>query len=376
MNILFNKKKNDQATPPQKKGALREWLDALLFAVIAASLIRWAVFEPFTIPTASMEKSLMVGDYLFVSKLHYGARTPMTPLQVPLTHQTLWGTPIPSFLDWIKLPYFRLPGFSDVERNDVVVFNYPDEMDKPVDLKTNYIKRAVGVAGDTLSVRNGQVYIDGKLQEAPAELQTTYQVVVKQGLSRNLLRELDIYTYDQNNVAHYELPVVADSAGYVTYIASLTKEQAKKLQAYDFVKRVEPVLEMPSPDVFPHDSAYRWSIDNFGPLYLPKAGDVIEMNAKNLPLYRSTIERYEGHESVEVKDGKLYIDGQYTPSYTFKQNYYFMMGDNRHNSLDSRFWGFVPEDHVLGKAVMIWMSKKSNAEESGIRFNRIFNLIN
>lgn len=368
MNVKFWEKKPVEKKPKEKKGFLREWGDAILFAVIAASLIRWATFEAYTIPTPSMEKSLLVGDFLFVSKLHYGARTPMTPLQVPLTHQTIWGTNIPSYSDAIQLPSYRLPGFSEVENGDVVVFNYPPEEQHPADLRTNYIKRAIGVAGDSLEIRDLQVYINGKPMDAPAGLQYKYFIGTDTQLSQDFFLDQDISLRE----------VVPVQGGY---LIDATPEIAYQLKGLSFIKDVQVLKEEPgvaNPEVFPFaPSVYEWNKDNYGPIYIPEEGATVAITPETLPFYERIILEYEHNENAEVREGKLYLNGKEANQYTFKQDYYFMMGDNRHNSLDSRFWGYVPEDHIVGKAVMIWMS--TDQYKSGfdkIRWNRLFDVIN
>ena len=362
MSVKFLDKKDKRKAKPRKpKGFFREWGDAILFAVVAATLIRWATFEAYTIPTPSMEKSLLVGDYLFVSKLHYGPRTPITPLQVPLTHQTIWGTDIPSYSDAIQLPQFRLPGFSSVKNNDVVVFNYPPEDHHPVDLRTNYIKRAVGIAGDKLEIRDTQVYINDQPLENPAQLQNQYYLLTTTSLSEKFFRE--------HNITDVGM-------GQGGYVVNTTPEKAAQLGSLGFINKVVQVKDeagVADPEVFPHvPSMYKWNKDNFGPLQIPEKGQTVNLTAETVPLYETIITKYEGNENVEVRDGLIYQNGQQLENYTFKQNYYFMMGDNRHNSLDSRFWGFVPEDHIVGKAVLIWMSSDPLG---GIRWNRLFDII-
>ncbi|MEN7550660.1 signal peptidase I [Rapidithrix thailandica] len=365
MSILSNPKSDNKDKP--KKSVVREWADAIVFAVIAATIIRWLFIEAFTIPTPSMEKSLLVGDFLFVSKIHYGPRTPKTPLQVPLTHQKIWGTDIPSYLDWIELPQFRLPGFSSVENNDVVVFNYPAESGHPTDLKTNYIKRCIGIGGDTLEIKNQQVFINGQAQAAPEHMQSSYFVTADNGISDRVLHKYDITDYD-----NYGNGLVVQT----------TPKNVETLQGLNFVKKVEPI-EYPksseSSNIFPQSKRFDWSLDNFGPLYIPKEGDQISINEENLILYKTAILEYEGNKNAEIKDGKLFIDGNQVSEYTFKQNYYFMMGDNRHNSQDSRIWGFVPEDHILGKGLLIWWSIDPNGGLadifSRVRWDRLFNVI-
>lgn len=351
----------------KKKSPLKEWTDALVFALVVATLVRWFFFEPFTIPTPSMEKSLLVGDFLFVSKLHYGARTPKTVLQVPLTHQKIWFTEIPSYLTWIQLPQFRLPGFSEVKKGDCVVFNWPADTTYPTDLKTNYIKRCVGGPGDIIEIKNTQVYINGAAQQNPEMLQFKYFVETGQEILPRFFKEADIteYAFDVSR-GGYEMLT--------------TPARAQKFLSDGVAKKV--VLEsMPAgfgnPMIYAYNPAQPWNEDNFGPLLIPKEGMSLPMNEDNIRKYKTVIERYEENENVRVENGKLSIDGKVVENYTFKQNYYWMMGDNRHNSLDSRFWGFVPADHVVGKAWMIWLSvdQDNSAFVDGIRWRRLFNII-
>lgn len=357
---------NKETKPRQPKSKTREWFDAILFAVIAATIIRWIFLEAFTIPTPSMEKSLLVGDFLFVSKFHYGARTPKTPLQVPLTHQRIWGTDIPSYSTLIQLPQYRLPGFTSVKRNDVVVFNWPPDEEYPTDLKTNYIKRCVAIAGDTLEIKSHQVYVNGAAIENPEKLQFKYYIVTDQTINERVFRQNDI-------TEHYSIP-----GGYMLFT---TPETAEKLKALSFIKDViisEAKPGDPTPSIFPKaPNRFAWNEDNFGPLVIPAKGMTIPLTEDNIILYSNTILNYEGLENIELRDKALYLNGELLKEYTFQQDYYFMMGDNRHNSEDSRFWGFVPEDHIVGKAFLIWMSVDPNGGFiDKIRWSRLFNLIN
>jgi len=369
---------------PKKKSIVREWLDALVFALVVATLVRWFFFEPFTIPTPSMEKSLLVGDFLFVSKLHYGARTPKTILQFPLTHQKIWGTDIPSYLDWIQLPQFRLPGFSEVKANDCVVFNWPGDTIYPTDLKTNYIKRCVAVAGEKLEVRKGQVFVNDKAVANPPNLQHEYLIFSTQVISEKFFKKLVIEPYDDglprmDQFSPVQYMMDHSNTNYV-YSLHLTAETAAKLKELDFIKKIEISTaepNLPNERVYAFDPATNWNEDNYGPIMIPKEGLSLPMNADNIRKYFTTILRYEGHDKVETQNGKLVVDGQVTENYTFKQNYYWMMGDNRHNSEDSRFWGFVPSDHIVGKAWLIWLSVDQSNKffVDGIRWKRLFNLI-
>lgn len=369
--------------PEQKKTPVQEWTDAIVFAVVAATLIRWLIMEAYTIPTPSMEKSLLVGDFLFVSKFHYGTRTTTTPLQVPLTHQKIWFTDIPSYSELIKLPQYRLPGITKVKREDVVVFNVPPRelnefKDYPVDLKTNYIKRCVAIAGDTLQIRNGQVYVNGQPEQNPPLMQRSYIVVANSDINERILRKYKLYDYE----------VVGRPGDGVVYQMFLTEELANELRKLNFIREVKVATYNGSegfgartektvePNIFPDAKLFPWNGDFFGPLVIPKKGMTINIDEKTLATYGSTIMQYDHNQDVKIENGKLTIGGKEITQYTFKQDYYFMMGDNRHNSLDSRYWGFVPEDHIVGKAFFIWLSLDRNADFiNKIRWNRFFKLI-
>jgi signal peptidase I len=385
MNWQFWKKSETHEAKPKTK--VREWWDAILFAVVAATLIRWLIMEAYTIPTPSMENSLLVGDFLFVSKFHYGTRTTTTPLQVPLTHQKIWFTNIPSYLEWIKLPQYRLPGISHVKRNDVVVFNVPpkglnENIDYPIDLKTNYIKRCVAVAGDILEIKDRKVYTNGELLENHPEVQYSYVVSSDGPINDRNLTKLGLGTEDYQVYGRQQ-------DGKFVYLMWLTKEKVDALKALPYIKSVDLQNRNEADGVIPYSSYYEWfgstndtakvvnwSTDNFGPLWIPKEGASIPINDSTLTIYGPTIKLYEHHDDVKIENNTLTIDGKAVTEYTFKQNYYFMMGDNRHNSLDSRFWGFVPEDHIVGKAFFIWLSIDRNADFiHKIRWSRFFKLI-
>lgn len=354
--------------PGQRKSKTREWFDAIIFAVIAATLIRTFFIEAYTIPTPSMEKSLLVGDFLFVSKLSYGPRVPNTPLSFPFAHHTMPIIGGKSYLEWIKIDYHRLWGFGKIKNNDVVVFNYPAETEgRPVDKKENYIKRCIGIAGDTIAVVDRQVFINGKPVEAPEKAQFGYYVKTDgSGFNKSALEKMDI---TEGGPA---------SASGADYEYKLTKDGAAKISEMYNVKLVQPLVDAKGNFehyIFPADQRFPWNADNFGPLYIPKKGATIPITVENLPLYRKVISEYENNK-LEVKDNVIYINGIAADRYTFKMDYYFMMGDNRHDSADSRFWGFVPEDHIVGKAVFIWMSWNTNGSFLGkIRWSRLFNII-
>ncbi|MCG8323582.1 MAG: signal peptidase I [Cytophagales bacterium] len=363
MSLKFWKRKEKNQHEEEKpKSKAREWVDAILFAIIAATLIRWILLEAFTIPTPSMESSLLVGDFLFVSKIHYGPRTPKTPLQIPLTHQKIWWTNIPSYLDVIQLPQYRLPGFSDIERNDVVVFNYPAE-NHPTDLKTNYIKRCVGIAGDKIEITDTQVIINDQPVDNPPDMEFSYLIKTRNNSSINdrVFKKAGIWDYERISNG---------------YRVNATTESAEKLSDFPFIETVQinKTNENKSEaGIYPASGFFNWNKDFYGPIIIPSEGMTIDLSEENIAKYRYVIENYEHNESVLEQDGQLIVNGEGITSYTFKQNYYFMMGDNRHNSLDSRYWGFVPEDHVVGKALFIWLSLDPHESFlKKIRWNRIF----
>lgn len=404
--------------PTFKKSAVREWVDAIIFAVVAATIIRTFIMEAYTIPTSSMEKSLLVGDFLFVSKVAYGPKIPITPLAFPFVHHTLPLTSTTkSYLEWIKLPYYRFPGFGTVERYDAVVFNYPsgdtvvlqrqnedyyqivrqegrarvwrnyNVTARPVDKRENYIKRCVGLPGDKLEIIDKQLYVNDEKAFNPPNMQFQYTVTTKgnkfnQRELTSLLDQMNIsegyanvpgkgicqIEINKNGIATMLYPVrnptgqVYLSAGWIPteqFMLPLSIENAEKLKKNPRIKSVgidiRPKGEAYSP-IFPHDPAhFQWNQDNFGPLVLPKAGATVQLNTENIALYRKVIDVYENNDLL-IKGGKIYINGEEATSYTFKQGYYWLMGDNRDNSADSRFWGFVPNDHIVGKAVFVWLS--------------------
>ena len=387
-----------EQTKPVQKSALREWIDSIVFAVVAATLIRFFFFEAYTIPTPSMESSLMVGDFLFVSKLHYGVRTPQTPLQVPLTHQKIWGTDIPSYLRWLDLPIKRLPGFSEVKQGDAVVFNVPNYLpdgDAPIDLRTYYIKRCIGTPGKTLEIRDTQVYIDGKPMENPKRMQHEYIVKVKEPLTDEFFAKYDITNgvdaTGQSNSNWYEVQLTKSDSSIVglhDYIVNTYAENIDEIKKLKTLVSAE-ILKAPKGTPDGEDGgtndasstpmsgkSYVWNKDNYGPLLIPKEGSTIQLDSQNVDKYKYVIKYYEGNKNVVIEGYKITVDGKTITSYTFKQDYYFMMGDNRHHSADSRYWGFVPANHVVGKAVFVWMSLDPNKSWfSKIRWSRIFRFV-
>ena len=334
---------------------------SLIFAIVVATVIRFFLFEPYTIPTSSMEKTLRVGDFLFVNKYIYGARIPMTLLSLPLLHDKVPILDFFSYVDWLQLPYFRLPAFKKVERYDIIVFNYPVD-DFPLDKKQNYVKRCVAIPGDTLEVRAAQLYINGEKSNLPpqANEQFTYEVNTR-GIPLNFLRMRQRYEITDN---------ITTTSQY-KYNMPLSRE-------------VLPFFKKFQLNLFTLPESYReshifskkedvWNGDHYGPIYIPKEGDKIQLTTKNLPLYRRLIEKYEGH-TLTQKGEQIYIDGVQVSVYQTEKNYYWAMGDNRSNSLDSRYWGFVPEDHIFGSPSMIWMSWNAAGQRffDKIRWDRLF----
>jgi signal peptidase I len=352
----------------ERKTKSREWIDAIAFAVVAATLIRTFFIEAYTIPTSSMEKSLLVGDFLFVSKVNYGARAPITPVSFPFAHNTMPVVGGNSYIEWPNMPYMRLPGFQKIKNNDVVVFNYPAEDGRPLDKKENYIKRCLGIAGDSLAVINQQVFVNAVAAENPPKMQFKYFVQTDGTFDEKVAKRNDITEGGR----------ISDQGDFELL---LTKDAKDDLLQQSWVKKVENTLQAKGAGasyIFPFKENWGWNVDNFGPIYIPKAGDNIKLDTVTYFIYERAIKVYENNPTLEMKDNKVYLEGKEITSYTFKQNYYFMMGDNRHNSADSRFWGFVPEDHIVGKALFTWMSLDPNETNifKKIRWNRIFRGIN
>ena len=395
----FWKKKNP---PDGKQTKVVEWVDAIIFAVIAATFIRMFFIEAYTIPTSSMEKSMLIGDYLFVSKTSYGPKLPNTPLSFPFVHHTMpLSKTQKSYVEWIKKPYKRIGGFGKVKNNDVVVFNFPEGdtvalnvqnqsyyqlvrsygrdrvwqeketfgeiIARPVDKRENYIKRCVGIAGDVLEYKNGQLFVNGKEQQHFPGMQYD-NVVTTDGTSINKR------TLDQMKIAEADRHMYSNSQ----YLFPLTQENEQKMKSMKNVTSVQRTLVPPAngdQNIFPFSPLYQWNVDNFGPLEIPKKGQTVKLTLDNLPMYERIIALYEAND-LKVKDSAIYINGAVADSYTFKMDYYWMMGDNRHNSADSRYWGFVPEDHIVGKAVFIWLSMdKDQPFYNKIRWSRLFSFV-
>ena len=367
-----------------QKSRLRDWTDSILFAIVAATLIRWFLIEAFTIPTPSMESSLMVGDFLFVSKVNYGPRVPKTPIAFPLAHNTLPLTSgTKSYIEiGDGLPYYRFPGLEDIDRFDVVVFNYPEDEGRPIDKRDNYIKRCIGLPGDKVKIVDDAVSVNGEAAPVFESQQFLYEVSI-----RNyplVLEELNRAEISLEGVLKTSERNEGNDAIY-TYHMFLTQHSVDALKGLSKVLSVKRTNHPNGSDLFMNNndrsnfSMPNWTIQNFGPLWIPKKGETIAMNDTNFHTYGLCITKYEGAGKLELrKDGKVYLNDELLEEYTFQMDYYFMMGDNRHNSFDSRGWGFVPEDHIVGKALFIWFSWDKHQESFGdrIRWNRFFKGIN
>ena len=463
--------------PEHKVGVIRDWADAIIFAVIAATIIRSMFFEAYKIPSSSMEKSLLVGDFLFVSKLAYGPRVPMTPLAVPLTHHTVPLINTKSYLEWIKLPYHRLPGLGNIKHGDAVVFNFPDGdtlstrfqsnesyyslvrkygrenvwsdninfgdiIARPVDKRENFIKRCIGLPGETLKIENATVYINGQKQSSPKDYEITYCIKVKDGyyfnekellnigISKEDMQLMNLYCYmyltksdiqkiinnpyvisvepTDRNSGDYSLIVDGNTLLYCQVLfhpdlmdvksflmqagvdemsvnsvknyptLPLSSEITEKIKQMEYIDSIEPVIAMKgfkNRDLFPYSDSYKWNVDNYGPVKIPSKGMKIQLNDENELLYGRCIRTFEGN-TLEKQGNVWLLNGKQATEYTFTMDYYWMMGDNRHNSADSRFWGFVPDDHIVGKASFVWLSlNKDMTGLKKVRWNKLFRII-
>ena len=418
------------------KSSSGEWVSSILFAVVAATIVHAYIMQPFTIPTSSLEKTLLVGDFLFVSKFHYGARSPMTAVAFPMVHDTIPVAGVKSYLNKPQYPYLRFPGFEDIERNDIVVFNWPTDTVpyfgyrgsktyvKPIDKKSNYVKRAVGIPGDILQIKEGDVYINDEFLELHdrQKLQYYHVLTVDPGTFGNIIRDYNIKEFsqagfykmqskfwDNNEVQEYlKRPNISaalnevsrDStmvvfSGYLSGDAinrlkveqvqnritvNLSDELVAQMASDSRIKDIQRFVSAPQKDIFPHNK--NWSVDNFGPITIPKAGTSVKLTVDNISLYKRIIEVYEGSElgiknDITINGTQIMLNGQPLSEYTFLMDYYWMMGDNRHNSADSRSFGFVPFNHVVGKPVFIWMSWDGNADgiANKIRWERLFTTV-
>ena len=351
----------------KSKSEFRSWIDAIGFAIIAATILRTFLIEAYTIPTSSMEKSMLIGDFLFVSKVAYGPRVPMTPLAVPLVHHTVPFFGTKSYSESLKFPYHRMKGLGKIKRNDCVVFNWPAEkLGRPIDKKENYVKRCVGIPGDILELTESELIVNGAPQEVFKGIKEQWHYKLKTngtGLNTKILYE------------KYDITEGGYGRNRNEYNLTLTNENRDALASFSNISSIIRKVEKKgvfANYIFPHNENYAWNIDNFGPIKIPAAGDKINLTITNLLIYKDIIERYENNK-LEIIENQIYINDKLSENYIFKMNYYWMMGDNRHNSADSRFWGFVPEDHIVGKALFIWMSWDKNAKGlKKIRWNRLF----
>jgi signal peptidase I len=420
---------SDRSLNPENKTA--DTISSLLFAIIVATFVHTYFLQPYTIPTSSLEKSLLIGDFLFVSKVNYGARVPMTSVALPMVHDSIPMTKSKSYLSFPQLPYFRLPSFQKIAKNDIVVFNWPADtvyqffdrsgrkaVLKPIDKKSNYVKRCQGTPGDVLEIKDGFVYIDGKPLVLPERAKPQYEhtVYAAKGVSSEVLLTtgstefnrvyiLKLNSEEQKNAVQpyilnasqnqdqsytvmtgfngIPLKVIEKTGLYAQEVyeakndVNLTLKAAAELRKNatidSVIRHIAKKTTTFDTSIFPHNT--NWTVDNYGPITIPEEGKTVQLNQQNLPLYKRIIETYEGN-TLETNGNSIKINGQVTNSYTFKQNYYWMMGDNRHRSEDSRYWGFVPEDHIVGKPVFIWMSWDTNGKGLGkIRWERLFTTV-
>lgn len=417
----------------KSRTTLGETISSIAFAIVAATIVHNYFIQPFIIPTGSLEKSLLIGDFLFVSKFHYGARAPMTAVSFPMVHDTIPLLKVRSYLKKPQIPYFRFPGFEKIKRNEIVVFSWPADtvrqffvkekgVRKPIDKKSNYVKRCVGLPGDSLEIINGFVHTNGKRNQLPdrAKVQYTFLAYNTKGVSARQLASLGYrdffrkYRIENITQTSYQklLPYIVGSSGNSpeNFVAitdhrglsleviqklglrageqlqkqinlTLTLEEAQKLKNVpwlDSIKQQIDIIQKPNERFFPNRLPYNWNQDNFGPIVIPKKGSTVQLTKKNIPLYKKIITDYEKNQ-LEILPNQILINGQQSSSYTFKKDYYWMMGDNRHRSEDSRFWGFVPDDHIVGKPIFIWFSIdgiNDGLKNWKVRWDRVFTMVN
>ncbi|MAH82528.1 MAG: signal peptidase I [Flavobacteriaceae bacterium] len=430
--LNYNKKTQYDNNRNLDYSAFGEWMSSMMFAIIAATLVHTYFMQPFIIPTGSLEKSLLIGDFLFVSKFHYGARVPTTPIALPMVHDTIPLIKTRSYLKKPQLPFMRLPGFQKIKRNEIVVFNWPADtvrqffvkekgVRKPIDKKSNYVKRCVGIPGDTLEIRDGIVFINNKKNKLPewAKIQHTYTVYNNEGVSSKKLLKYGINDFERiypiknitQNSFNAIVPFIISRRGntvedfsvitpakglplkivkkYGLEVSELLSKKKiinttlekvlrlKKNEKFDSIVRNISKIKTPNESFFPNRITFDWNEDNFGPILIPKKGAQIKLNKSTYPLYKKIIEEYEGNKVIK-SNGEFSVNNKLIKIYTFKQDYYWMMGDNRHRSEDSRFWGFVPENHVMGKPVFIWMSIdgfNDGFRNWKIRWDRLFSIV-
>ena len=417
----------------KSRTTLGETISSIAFAIVAATIVHNYFIQPFIIPTGSLEKSLLIGDFLFVSKFHYGARAPMTAVSFPMVHDTIPLLKVRSYLKKPQIPYFRFPGFEKIKRNEIVVFSWPADtvrqffvkekgVRKPIDKKSNYVKRCVGLPGDSLEIINGFVHTNGKRNQLPdrAKVQYTFLAYNTKGVSARQLASLGYrdffrkYRIENITQTSYQklLPYIVGSSGNSpeNFVAitdhrglsleviqklglrageqlqkqinlTLTLEEAQKLKNVpwlDSIKQQIDIIQKPNERFFPNRLPYNWNQDNFGPIVIPKKGSTVQLTKKNIPLYKKIITDYEKNQ-LEILPNQILINGEQSSSYTFKKDYYWMMGDNRHRSEDSRFWGFVPDDHIVGKPIFIWFSIdgiNDGLKNWKVRWDRVFTMVN
>ena len=393
---------SDRSLKPRT--AAGEWISSILFAVVAATIVHTYAMQPFTIPTSSLEKTLLVGDFLFVSKFHYGARMPMTAISFPMVHDSIPVIGTKSYLDQPQLPYFRLPGFQKIKRNDIVVFSWPTDtlIDinrpgkgfkvKPLDKKSNYVKRCVGVPGDELQIKDGYVYINGEQNVLPdrAKLQFRYKIISKNSFVKTdnkgrYTNQPSAFVSSHFNISDIYISDIDRENKIITHIAQMTDEAYEKVKNNPNVIEVEKLTEEEgvwNQSVYPQDPRFNWNTKYFGPITIPKAGTTINISVENISLYKRIIEVYEGSEfginnKISLSGTQVMLNNKQITKYTFLQDYYWMMGDNRDNSQDARMWGLVPFNHVVGKPVFIWMSWDTNAKGimNKIRWDRMFTTV-